>query len=518
LDCTHVSPPRKNGESWKVNNCTTATCTDGVVIETPTPCPTVQQPICANGRQAVKVYDDTGCCFHYQCECVCNVWGGSHYLTFDGTSYDFNENCSYYLVKEIITKHHLTIIVNRDACNPLSTVPCPLSLRIEYKSFVIVLKQQQAKGQTANEVFVNQKRVYPAYRNSDLQMTSTDMVITMEIPGIDTIVVYRGTSVSIDLPYSMFGGNTEGQCGTCDNSHSNDCRSPNGQVEPCSESAGHWHVPGTPCVVPTTPPPTTTASTTVETPTTEPPCKPAICDVLSSSVFGACHSTIPPRPFVQSCVSDVCSGGNNTCSSLEAYATECSNAGICIDWRNATAGHCEHKCEGDKVYMACGPAVEPTCNDRYNQKFQSDSGSSSNKTREGCFCPSGTILFNTVYHTCVTSCDCVGPDGKPKQPGDTWTSGCNTCVCDKDSMSIQCEPYQCPTANTSLSCTEPGQQLLWKQFNLTVLCSTECNVSRCPAVVTCPVGFQLKATEGICCQIYQCGTEHSHMVLHQTSH
>lgn len=71
-------------------------------------------------------------------------------------------------------------------------------------------------------------------------------------------------------------------------------------------------------------------------------------------------------------------------------------AGICIDWRNATGGHCskimfipihvcvfivylyiyldffkmfsmyitEHKCPSDKVYMACGSPVEPTCNQR----------------------------------------------------------------------------------------------------------------------------------------------------------
>lgn len=63
------------------------------------------------------------------------------------------------------------------------------------------------------QVYVNQKRIYPAYTNSVLRLTSTDMVITLEIPEIDTKVVYRGSSFSIDLSYSLFGGNTEGQCG-----------------------------------------------------------------------------------------------------------------------------------------------------------------------------------------------------------------------------------------------------------------------------------------------------------------
>lgn len=63
------------------------------------------------------------------------------------------------------------------------------------------------------QVYVNLKRVYPAYNNLVLRLTSTDMVITLEIPEINTKIVYRGSSFSIDLPYSLFGGITEGQCG-----------------------------------------------------------------------------------------------------------------------------------------------------------------------------------------------------------------------------------------------------------------------------------------------------------------
>lgn len=63
------------------------------------------------------------------------------------------------------------------------------------------------------QAYVNLKRIYPAYNNSVLRLTSTDMVITLEITEINTKIVYRGSSFSIDLPYSLFGGITEGQCG-----------------------------------------------------------------------------------------------------------------------------------------------------------------------------------------------------------------------------------------------------------------------------------------------------------------
>eukprot|EP00064_Thunnus_orientalis_P016582 superscaffoldBa00003318_g16648 len=425
LDCNDVYPPRKDGESWKVGNCTTATCANGKVTETPTPCPTVQQPICANGRKVVKVYDSNGCCFHYECECVCSVWGGSHYKTFDGKSYSFKENCSYYLVKEIITKYNLTIISNNHDCDPSDSTFCPQTLTVTYQSYKVALTQLKTSGTVANVVYVNQKRIYPAYSNSVLRLTSTDMVITLEIPQINTKVVYTGSSFSIDLPISLFGGNTEGQC------------------------------------------------------------------------------VISPGSFVTSCVSDICNGGNNSCSSLEAYATECSNAGVCIDWRNDTNGQCEHKCPSNKVYMACGPDVEPTCNDRYNKKFQAESGASATHFKEGCFCPQGTTLFNTVYETCVTSCDCIGPDGKPRQPGDTWTSGCNTCVCDKDSMSVQCQPVHCPSVQSPI-CSKPGQQLVNKTDGCCTTQSCECNINLCPAPITCPLGFQLTVTNGTCCQSYKC--------------
>lgn len=63
------------------------------------------------------------------------------------------------------------------------------------------------------QVHVNEKRRYPAYRNSDLQLTGTDMMINLEIPKINTVVTYTDSAISIKLPYDLFTGNTEGQCG-----------------------------------------------------------------------------------------------------------------------------------------------------------------------------------------------------------------------------------------------------------------------------------------------------------------
>ncbi|XP_061622274.1 mucin-5B-like [Phyllopteryx taeniolatus] len=505
LDCSQLFPPRKNGESWKVDNCTLGTCVNGVVTESTTACPTTQPLICTNGRKAVKVYDDSRCCFHYECQCVCSIWGESHFMTFDGKSYSFHGNCSYYLVKEIIAKHELTVVINNHDCNLLDSSFCPQALNITYKSYRVLLTQRKTSGLVSNVAFVNQKQIFSDWSNSVLRLTGRELMIILEIPEIQSQVRYRGSSFSIHLPNSLFAGNTEGQCGTCDNSQYNDCRSPNGQVESCSESADRWLVPGTPCgVTPTGSPVTTaTAGATTSEPSASPTqtsCKPAICDLITSSVFAGCHVLVPPEPFFASCVLDICGGGNHSCSSLEAYATQCSSEGICVDWRNRTEGQCELVCPSNKVYMACGPLVEPTCNDRYNRRFQVQS----NGTKEGCFCPQDSILFNSVYDTCVTSCDCVGPDGKPKQAGDMWTSDCNTCRCDGDSLSVLCQPVRCPPALGDLTCGRPGQQLTTAVDGCCAVQSCECNADLCPPPLSCSPGFSLNFTNETCCHAYTC--------------
>uniref|UniRef100_UPI0037E952F8 mucin-2-like n=1 Tax=Semicossyphus pulcher TaxID=241346 RepID=UPI0037E952F8 len=473
----------QHGESWMIDNCTHAICIDGKVTKKAYSCPEVQKLICTNGRPAVKVYDENGCCFHYECQCVCTVVNKKHYSTLDGKTYDFQQYCDFYLVTEIINKYNLTIILDNQECDPSDSTFCPQAVIVLFQSYKIVLTQLKDVG---NVVYINQKHIYPAYSNSDLLLTSTDTEITLKIPAINTEVIYRTNSFSIYLPYSLFSGNTEGQCGTCDNSQANDCHFPNGMMGSCSNCAGHWLVPNNDTCVPPTPPPMTTTTSTKTT------AKEAIGPPF-----------VPPGPFLVSCRTDNCYSTDVTCSSLEAYAAECSKEGVCIDWRNATNGQCERKCPSNKVYKACGPSVEPTCNDRYNNKFNAGGISSSNDTKEGCFCPHGTTLFNQVYEDCVPSCDCVGPDGKPKMPGETWKSGCDICECDKDSMSVQCQPVPCATVMIP-DCSEPGQKLVTKTDGCCSTHSCECDVALFPTPMNCPLGFELSYSQGTCCQSYTC--------------
>nr|XP_029136781.1 mucin-5B-like [Labrus bergylta] len=141
--------------------------------------------------------------------------------------------CEYFLVREIIHKSSLSVSVDNHKCDPADGSFCPQAVTVSFESYRILLTQLKDVG---NVVYVNQKRVYPAYSNYDLLFTGTDMAITLEIPAIKLKVVH----FSIYLPYSLFSGNTEGLCGTCDNSQVNECCYPNGS---CSDCADTWLVP-----------------------------------------------------------------------------------------------------------------------------------------------------------------------------------------------------------------------------------------------------------------------------------
>lgn len=498
-DCTYLDPPRKNGETWKVDNCTTATCTDGKVIKTTPQCGHVEEPTCESGRSPVMTYDESGCCFTYSCECSCAGWSGSHYLTFDGNAYTFSDSCSYILVQEILSPN-LKIVLDKH-CSVGSSF-CPESVIITYNSQQVLLTQSSAD---ANVVKVDNKQVYPAFKNVNFIITSTGMEITVVIPEIEVQVTYTGSTFNIDLPDTLFHNNTEGLCGTCDNNKDNDCKTPSGQLGICSEIAPGWQVPGDTCETPTTPTPITT--TTIVSPgSTAPPCQPSICEIIYSPAFEDCRKAIPPEPYAESCKVDVCTTKVSGCTSLQAYASACGKKGFCVDWRNYTNGECEVTCPATKVYKPCGPAVEPTCNSQYNSQYQVMIESNSTSMSEGCFCEPGTILFSAHSGVCVTSCACTGPDGSPKMPNDTWQNGCQMCECDGDTLSIQCKPVTCPTAPTPV-CDKPGEVLVNKTDGCCQSYECQCDISYCVhPTMACPLGFTVSVDTpaGACCPEYTC--------------
>ncbi|CAH2325388.1 mucin-5B [Pelobates cultripes] len=497
-------PPRKINETWFINNCTVATCHENNVITIKSvSCPPVQKPTCANNIPPVQVYSPDGCCYHYECQCVCIGWGDPHYITFDGTYYTFLDNCTYVLVQQINPRFdNFRVLIDNYFCGTKDGLSCPQSILIYYKDNEVVLTRILYNGVMTNRIRFNQNWVTPGFSMNGIFVTSAGINMIVDIPEIHAHISFSGMIFEINLPFSLFGYNTEGQCGTCSNNRTEDCRLPNGKItSDCSQMAYHWNATDNPyCNLPH---PMPSLSTVSPSPTTACPHS-SVCDVILSNIFAECHKIINPGPFHKGCLFDACRILNDSvaCTSIQIYASMCTSNGICVDWRQGAGNHCPYNCPAGKIYNACGPAYPTTCE---NGKIPLVSKGFT----EGCYCPSGTKLFNSFTDVCVEKCSCVGPDGMPKQPAETWTSNCQNCTCEETSLTVQCKPVQCEK-HANISCNKEGFILVQTQNpNNTCCIQNQCSCDRrlCTnQVINCPLGFTSVPIllEGDCCFTYQC--------------
>ncbi|XP_068963435.1 mucin-5AC-like, partial [Petaurus breviceps papuanus] len=461
-DCLNAVPPRKKGETWFIHKCKKATCEgDDVVTLTPVSCPAVKAVSCANGYPPVKVYDDDDhCCYHYECQCVCSGWGDPHYITFDGIYYTFLDNCTYVLVQQIRPVYdHFRVLIDNYFCDAQNGLSCPRSITVEYKGNHIVLIRTSVHGVMENEIIFNNRTVSAGFKKDGIVISTLGIKMFVTIPEIGVQVMFSGLLFSVEVPFTKFANNTEGQCGTCTNDKRDECRLPNGKVvSSCSEMSGSWkyHVPNQPycngpraTAIPTMPPHTT------------PKLCPSshLCSLITGKVFESCHHVVPPEPYFKGCVFDNCNvpDGKVWCSGLELYASLCAAQGVCIDWRRETQGQCALTCSGDKVYQPCGPIYPPTCqNPQGSINTSLIISDDISLITEGCFCPSGTTLFSSSSNICVpaspSECPtwCTGPNGEPVEPGAVVSSGpCETCSCVPDGSPesktnvIKCEAQVC---------------------------------------------------------------------------
>ncbi|XP_059007712.1 mucin-5B isoform X2 [Mustela lutreola] len=512
--CDLLIPPRQVNESWTLPDCTVARCEghNHVVLLGRKPVASIH---CVNGHPPVRVsQDNEPCDFHFECECSCSGWGGSHYTTFDGTTYSFADNCTHVLMKEIRPRYgNLSISMNGYYCGAAAAAaPCPRALSVHYKSMEVILTTHTgAHGQEQSLILFDQTQVGSGFSKNGVSVSvAGTTAMTIDIAAAGVSVTFDGQVFHIQLSYSRFSHNTEGQCGTCTNSRTDDCRRPDGTMAAtCQDMAHHWLVPESGregCLAPTRPPPTAGTSPSAPTTPASSPCPPApLCELLQSPLFAECHALIPPDPFVSSCVSDGCQADDPRapCRSLEAYAALCRARGVCSDWRNATNGLCDVTCPPDKVYRPCGPAQPASCDSR----SQSGGGKG---LAEGCFCPDGLTLFNTHTDVCVRACACVGPDGFPKSPGERWVSNCQACLCHEGSMSVRCAPVPCEPQERPPQCGRAGfvtetRPLANNSCCLETLCV--CNTTTCPqSPPRCRPGEELIRTQkdGDCCPTFIC--------------
>ncbi|XP_063800259.1 intestinal mucin-like protein [Pseudophryne corroboree] len=404
----------RRNETWRMCNCTMARCLENNTVEIiKLQCEDPPMITCANRRPPINVTDDDNCCWHWECDCVCTGWGDPHYVTFDGTYYSYQGNCTYTLVEEIIKKvDNFGVYIENYDCGALDRVSCPCNIIVRHHSQNISIATTSLTSRNL-QVLVNGEIVGIPFKKYGVNVYKSGINYVVEITELKAIITYSGFNFYIKLPYKHFKNNTQGQCGTCTNNKTDDCMTRSGEiVSNCELMADAWIVPdtgkpGCDHLRPTLPPKVAKPST---------PCTPSpLCNLINGPIFDACHKTIPPKDFYEACTYDSChvSNSNLTCTSLENYAFLCGDQGICIDWRKA-APECPKSCPSHQVYDACGPALLRTCQTTPEEDVLL---TKEKRLVEGCFCPPGTKTFSPIKDVCVDTC------GKKSTPGHSNVSG-----------------------------------------------------------------------------------------------
>ncbi|XP_018112526.1 intestinal mucin-like protein [Xenopus laevis] len=436
-------------EKWNLDNCTVATCHgNNIVTLEQVTCPVAEKVTCATGSKPIVVYSLNGCCYHYECQGVCVVMDNNQYMTFDGTTYEFVNNCTNILVQEINEQYnHFLILAKNDYCSEANSASCPQMIIISFENNIVTLMRSMKNGAMNKQIMFNQKIVSPGFTKDGITISSTVIDIVVNIAALKAHIIFSDTLFMLTLPLSTFLNSTEGLCGTFTNNRSDDCLFPDGTyASECSQIAPFWNFNNI------TDPICSQAlplNTTEQTPTITTCIETNLCDIINSSVFAPCHENIPPDTYFQMCLKKACQTDDeiNLCSILESYARQCQLQGTCVDWRNSTGNMCA----------------------------------------------------------------CIGPDGMPKMPGSSWITGCYDCICEMNSVTVQCQPVQCATPVTP-PCTNAGYAVVEVKDPLQPCCSKfecRCNTSLCQNTTTteCPLGFQLTVpvyANGECCVINEC--------------
>uniref|UniRef100_A0A8C0UXR3 VWFD domain-containing protein n=1 Tax=Cyanistes caeruleus TaxID=156563 RepID=A0A8C0UXR3_CYACU len=323
----------------------------------------------------------------------CSASGDPHYNTFDHKVHNFMGNCTYTLSKVCTVSESLpyfdvsTTNEHRGANTKVSYV----------KSLLVVVGVPTAIHLLSQlAVQVNGRRMnLPVFIKKKISIQSSGGYVLLETD-FGLWVRYDGNHYAeVSVP-SNYSGLLCGLCGNYNGDPNDDNIKPNGDIASGSTDLGEsWLVP---------------ENNTMYVKSFH---HMAFADVfflsfsisslIYTGIFKDCHTKVPPQNFFENCVYDMCfTGGQATslCYGLQAYAELCVNAGICIEWRNATL--CPMSCPGGSIYKSCGTRCPSTCLNN------SEVDSCSPLPVEGCFCKEGYVLSGD---TCVPESNCGCVDG-----------------------------------------------------------------------------------------------------------
>nr|XP_014086275.2 hemocytin [Bactrocera oleae] len=362
---------------------------------------------------------------------LCTTWGGINMKTFDGLVFKAPLSCSHTLIND---KVDATFDIILNACPYGSGYGCAHALTIYWQSIPYTLDNINGTVHLSTPtkkfpipVQVMGMKIIPVAEHLQIQLESVGLQIDWDRH--QYLGIHAGP-----LLWSKVGG----LCGTLDGDYMNDLMSKGGVVvETVKSFTDSWRVEDSSdlCVMENSRELEFGSETCEATKRAK---AINICTrLLSNDKLEDCIKGINFEALLRACVDDYCNCANRerpescNCDGVSMLAKECAFKGIKLEhgWRNLEI--CPVSCSYGRVYLPCGPDVEPTCDMAVTPNPA--------KCNEGCFCPAGTVQYQDA---CIAQelCPCT-MRGKEFKAEAVIKKKCNTCTC--KSGKWKCTDEQC---------------------------------------------------------------------------
>ncbi|XP_046389468.1 hemocytin isoform X2 [Ischnura elegans] len=392
-------------------------------------------------------------CTERVCAGICAAWGESHFKTFDGKIYDFHGACDYMFAKGKLNSHDAFDVT-------IQNVPCGSG---GVTCFKYVTLKVGSKDKYESITFTKDSPLKSVSGLKRIAVREAGLFMFAEVFDLGLVLQWdKGTRLYLKLDPS-WKNRVHGLCGNYNDNERDDFQTPSGGVSEVSPVVfgDSWKIQDY-C------PETIEVKDTCATHPNRKVWALQKCGVLKTEVFQPCHSEVALDPYFERCIFDTCGcdmGGDCEClcTSLAAYAHECSIRGVPIKWR--TQHLCPMQCdESCSHYSPCiQTCPRKTCD---NQVYSQKSSHLCNEDAcvEGCEwkpCPEGEVYLSVEDLTCVPlkSCsnDCVINGTVRYSEGEVIKEdACHSCYCSRHEMLCSgkpcaptTEPAETPTTTVS---------------------------------------------------------------------
>ncbi|KAH8249445.1 hypothetical protein KR032_009614, partial [Drosophila birchii] len=396
-------------------------------------------------------------------DCKCTLFGLNRFISYDGSSFSFNGNCTYLLTRDLLIpgSYNFQVYATIRPCGLTKEESCVSALHITAGEHTLHIERHENDVKLLADGY----QVSPWPHQSPWlrvkQLREEELLVQLPLVKLELVVDLNSLQFQLTVPSVRYGSRMEGLCGNCNGISIDDL-----QVNPAKPK-------------PTEPRPFELIDFVTSWQVNEPRlgidtrscgdqtvCKPLprernVCYqlIVQSGIFGRCPLLVDPLAYILACQKDTCTATDDKkviCDALTAYAAACNQVGVCTDWRPFT--QCPAQCLPGMTYRPCDCDV--TCEtgvdrvDNSNLEIIYKGRCLHTARHEGCFCPPDRVLH---HGRCVLPNECV-TCGDGRHVGDVWQPDkCSRCECLATGQ-VSCEREQCGR-DTDLVC-QKGYKLV----------------------------------------------------------